>query len=282
MLLLHPSGPWREAEVAANKPRSGAEVVEDTRRPDAELDVKLLQVPAQTLVPRIDSLGGSPAWLARAGFAGLLVGLAGLVGGALAGRREGRRPGAEVVGAVSVSALVSVVLAVACLRFKNRLPLQYFVLSAWAWPLVYAALVDGLPARLRALAACVLVAASATAGLGQALGAPREDLQGAVRFAVERATASGAWLTAVLWQTGAYARNTLFRVYAPEAHVVEPRAVPGVSEADGQRPVVVVTRNAPDKGPTNWGDWGPLQEGRKRIDAAHFDGRVSVYVWGPR
>jgi len=281
MLILHP--PWREAEeVAADTKGLDAEAAQEMRHQDADLGQKLAQVPAQMLVPRIWSLHGAWAYLVLGGFVGLLVGLAGLVGGALAGRREGRRPGAELVGAVCVSALAAVALAVASVQLKSRLPLQYFALSAWAWPLVYGALVDGLPARRRTLAARVLVAASATAGLGQALGAPREDLQGAVRFAVEKATASDAWLTAILWQTGTYARNTLFQVYAPEAHVVEPGTVPGVLEADGQRPVVVVTRNAPDKGPTNWADWGPLQEGRKRIDAAHFEGRVSVYVWGPR
>jgi hypothetical protein len=279
--VLYPSGPWREVEgVAADMPGSGPEEVEETRRPDSDLGRKLLQAPVQTLVPRIDSLRGSSAWLARSGFVGLLVGLAVLVVGALAWRREGRRPGAELVGAVCVAALASVLLAIACVKLKNRLPLQYFALAAWAWPLVCGALVDGLPARRRTLAACVLLVASATAGLGQALGAPREDLRGAVRLAVEKATASDAWLTAVLWQPEGYAHTTLFRVYAPEANVVEPQEVPGVLEEGGQRPVVIVTRKAPDTGFTNWPEWSPIQQGRKRIDATHLGEGISVYVWG--
>jgi hypothetical protein len=274
-LIRDPSGLLRES-VAADTIGSGPEAVGETRRAVTDEDRKLLQTPVQTLVPRMGSLRGTSAWLARVGFVGLLVGLAGLVGGALAGRRDCRRPGAELVGAVCVSALAAVVLAVVCAKLKNRLPLQYFTLSAWAWPLVYGALVDGLPARRRNLAACLVVAASATAGLGQALGAPREDLRTAVRLAVEKASARDAWLTAFLWQPQSYARTTLFRVYAPEANAVEPEAIPGVLEEGGERPVVIVTRCSPD---TTF--WGPLQEGRKRIEATHLGGGVSVYVWAP-
>lgn len=279
-VFVHPSGPWREGQdVAADTTGFGSEELDDARRPVAELGQKPLQLPIQTLVPRMGSLRGTPAWLARGGLVGLLVGLAGLVGGALAGRREGRRPGAELVGAVGASVLATVLLAIACVQLKNRIPLQYFTLSAWAWPLVFGALVDGLPARRRTLAACFLVAASATAGLGQALGAPREDLRGAVRLAVAEATARDAWLTAVLWQPRSYAHTTLFRIYAADADAVEPEAVPGVDEAGGERPVVIVTRNAPDSGFTNWGGWGPLQVGRKRVAVTHLDEGVSVYVW---
>jgi hypothetical protein len=282
-LLRHPTGPWREAaSAAAEATDSGPVEVADARRGAAELRQKLLQLPAQTLVPRMGGLRGAPAWLAKAGFAVLFGALAVLAVGALAARREGRRPGAELVGTVLVALIASLALALACVKLKNRVPLQYFALTAWAWPLVFGALVDALPARRRAAAAAVLLAASATAGLGQALGAPREDLRGAVRLALEKAAASDAWITAVMWQPSFYARTTLFEVYAPEARFLEPGSVPSVLEEGGERPVVIVTRRAPDTGFTNWADWGPLQRGRKRIEATHFDGGVSVFVWGPR
>ncbi len=240
---------------------------------------KLAQVPVQTLVPRMGSLGGLPGWMARVSFGGLLVLGAFSLLCAVRGRRA---PPRELLGPLTAALVTSLLLAWVCVQYVNRIPLQYFVLSAWAWPLVFGALIDGVPAKRRALAAALLLAAGFLGGLGHALGAPREDLSGAVRHAVAEAEAKDAWLTAVLWQPNSFAHSTPYWVYAEDSDYVEPDEVPPVDGEGGRRPIVIVTRNAPDRGATNFEKWAPLRRGRERLTVTHFDGAISVYVYGVR
>ncbi len=257
------------------------------------LTKQLLQVPLNTLVPRIGSLHGFSAVLAHYGLLGLLALVIAVTLYAASNwrdrARDGYRPSffTNRFAAVIFSTLVaSVILAIVCVKLVNRMPLQYFALSAWSWPLVVGALVDAATPRGRALVAGLFVAAAATAGFGQATGAPRENLRDGVALAVREARERGAWLTAILWQPNYYAHTTAFQAYAPNAAFVEPEDVPPPPAPGGEREIVVLTRSAPDESPTNWEKWGPIvadsdrQTWRHRISVQHVDDSISVYVYG--
>ena len=238
---------------------------------------KLLQVPAQTLVPRVDSLGGAHATVARVTLLGLLGLLTLLLAAALT--RERRAPERELVGTVLAATLSSALLALVCVRLINRIPLQYFVLAGWVWPLLFGALVQRLAPVLRRPATAALLLLSTAGGFAQALGEPRENLRRGVDVALEEARLRDAWLTSVMWQPEWYESGTVFRVYAPDSGWLEPEHVPKPDEEGGARTIVVLTRNAPDRGITNWRDWSPLRRGRERTALIHVDRTIAVYIY---
>ena len=247
-----------------------------------EMAPHLMSTPARMVVPSVGTLGGLPSKLVLGGAA--IAGLALLLAAALSLRRssEDAPAGANrtVFGALLAAAAATTIMALACWYLWNRIPLQYFALSAWGWPLLLGALVNGAARRGRGAAVLTgVVTGLLLMGSGHGFGAAREDLRGGVAKARELSAQHPGAITAILRQPDWYSHAFLFQIYGGDLKVTEPTALP--PGGDAPSPVIVVTRNAP---PLRKGSpdkpWRSVVAGRQQVgDPIRVDRAVVVYVY---
>jgi hypothetical protein len=244
--------------------------------------LKAATTPLRTQIPMIATLGrpiALPAEVAaEAFFAIVLVGFGILLAALSRGRDPpgGRRLWAPIA-ACAVMYLLGIVL---CLALWKGFPGQYYIIGAWAWPLVCAALVDAVERPgLRAGWTTALVLAGLASGTLHVSGNSRENMRGAVGTAVEAGEPIGAIYTAVLWQPLWYPHALPFQVYAPGVATCEPGEVPPAIGGE-RRPVVVVTRDVAVKGDRSMpGAWGTIRKGRHIVRDLWVDQTIRVVVF---
>jgi hypothetical protein len=231
-------------------------------------------------VPMMASLGPEVARVVQTAaavfFGAVAAGLLTLARGLARGARAARpafRP--TLWGVLAAGAAAYGIVLFLCVYFWRRVPLQYFVVAAWAWPLAAAALVDAPAGRRgRAALAAVLVASSAVLGLGHELGRSREDLRAAVKLALEESDRRGALRTAMLWQPEWYPHLLPFMAYAPDAGAIPPKEIPRADGPDA-KPVIVVSRR---KLPY---DWEAIEGGRYLARTWQIDAATFVFLYEP-
>jgi len=244
-------------------------------------------LPARTLVPMIGGLGAPCAGPMRIA-ATLLIAAAGF-GIAHVAWRSWKRTLPAGSGAVSsallAGALGSVAVTALCLCVWKRVPLQYFAVAAWAWPMLVGLGVQCVPgARLARLTTALVLLASLAAGASHALGASREDTEAGVVAAVSAGRDRNALYTAVLWQPDWYPHTLPFRFRAPGVHdaeldVREPAEVPPGDAPGGERDVIVVTRRTEPERYALRELWAPILRGRHLAQILQVDAVTRVYVF---
>jgi hypothetical protein len=244
-------------------------------------------LPARTLVPMIGGLGAPCAGPMRIAVT-LLLAAAG-VGIAHVAWRLWKRtlpPGSGAVGsALLAGALGFVAVTALCLGVWKRVPLQYFAVAAWAWPMLLGFGVQCVSgARLARLTTALVLLAGLTAGACHALGASREDTEAGVVAAVQAGRDRNALYTAVLWQPDWYPHALPFRYRAPGVHdadmdVREPAEIPPGDAPGGERDVIVVTRRTEPERHAFRELWVPILQGRHLAETLQIDAVTRVYVF---
>jgi hypothetical protein len=278
-LLTDPGKMWRPEIARADGPRP--RTANEQRLRPADL-FKAATMPFRTQVPMVSMLGrpfSGPAELAaQLFFAVVLVGL----GFLLAGIARGRSPpgGRNLWAPIAAGASTYLVCIALCLTLWKGFPAQYFVIGAWIWPLLGAALVDSIDERrIRAGLTGVLLAASLATAVCHVLGQGRENVRGAVGTAVEIGRPIGALYTAVLWQPSWYPHALPYQVYAPEVASLEPTEVPPAVDGE-RRPVVVITRDVALVGDRSMPDsWVSIRKGRRVEQNLWIDQSMRVVVF---
>ncbi|MCB9830857.1 MAG: glycosyltransferase family 39 protein [Planctomycetes bacterium] len=236
----------------------------------------LRDLPARCFAPGLSSLGKGGFWLAGGGLG--LVAILLILGLPQALFLRGRRSGLAAWGLVGSGLVAIAITAVLCVKIWNRLPIQYFATGAFFWAGLAGIAVQGFaPGRWRRAASVLVVLAALLAGLGEAIGLPREDLEGAARAAVELARKEDAHLSAILRQPGHYASVEVYRVYAPEVPRLEPAAVP----RDGRKVVVLTRSTALERQTLPEELIGAIASGRRIAARQDFAGGISVYLYEP-
>jgi len=280
-LMSDPSKMWRPEIV---KPESAhPEAVREDRLRPADL-LKAATMPLRTHVPMVSALGrplSGPAQVAaRSFFALALLGL----GFLLVGLARGRSPpgGRKLWAVIAAGGVTYLACSALCLTMWRGFPGQYYIIGAWALPLLGAALVDSVPgSRVRSMFAGALVLASLATGICHVLGESRENIRGAVGTAIELGHPIGAIYTAVLWQPTWYPHALPFDVYAPEVEPVEPTEVPPAENGE-RRPVVVITRHVSLSGKMGMPEkWVSIRKGRRVTNSVWIDQSIGVIVFEP-
>ncbi len=200
-----------------------------------ELKGEIVEIIPRTLVPGSESLGKNSSRFVLVGLglvgAVLTLGLAHLV------RR--RKCFGPVFGLILVGVLAAGLVTFLCVVFWHRIPIQYFAVAAWIWPVLSGLVVDGIERKVRKnLALVLLLLGLSLAAIGETTGMPREQLQEASKRAQALAIGMNAHLTAVMRQPDHYDQIEVFRVYGGAFNSIPPDEVP---RSDG-RPVIVLTR----------------------------------------
>ena len=266
--------------------RAGAETAAEAPTSPSDLGLKAALVIPRTLIPAMDSLGAAAsAHLRAAGW--ILLGL-GLLGSLNLLRRP--RDGVDRARVVTAALLVSgagfVITTALCVSLWHRVPMQYFVVASWGWPLLVGLMLDAVPGRGRRVSAGLVIAAFLFAGIGQLRGESREDTERGVEVALQEGANRDAIYTAVLWQPAWYPHTLPWRFLDAEprtgpVEVLEPTDVPPGDRSD--RPVVVVTRKARPRGEhVLAGVWDSIERGRRLVKAVAVDPATRVYVYEPR
>lgn len=247
-------------------------------------------VPVRTLVPQIGGLGAPYAGLMRAAAALLFAAVGVGILYILWRIRERTLPvgSAAVWSALRVGALGFVAVTVLCLVVWKRVPLQYFAVAAWAWPLLVGLGVHCAPgARLARLSTALVLLSALAAGTCHVLGASREDTEAGVVAAVRAGLGRDALYTAVLWQPDWYPHTLPFRFRAPGVHdgdldVREPEEIPPGDAPGGERTVIVVTRRTEPERYAFRELWAPILRERRLAQTLEIDAVTRVYVFEPR
>ena len=241
-----------------------------------ELSDDILNVIPRTFAPGADSLGRSSGLVVKGATLFLLI-VSSLLFARLLLQRRGPP---EFWGAVFVASFTFVLVSILCVEFWRRVPIQYFALLAWIWPIVLSVTWDAFGAGplKNALLGLMLCALFAAAG-AEVMGEPREDLKGAINFAADLALDDGAHLTAIMRQPKQYRNSELFRVYLKKGSFVEPQDIPQA----GSRSVVVITRRLDltrDEGPPAL--MKNIRAGRFLAEEHRIGRAVSVWVFKPQ
>ena len=250
---------------------------------DHELDKAAVVLP-RTLVPMIGALGPVAGGVMKVAAGLLFIFVA--VGSVCVARRvlgDRERAGNKAVwAALLTSGAAFVLTTLLCVGFWQRVPMQYYVVASWGWPLFLGLAVHCCGTRRGAarFAAGLLVAGLA-AGLCQSVGDSREDTEAGVRAALE-VEAENPIYTAVLWQPPWYPHTTpwLYGDLPAGLDVREPRDVPGGAAAE-QTVVVVTRRSRPEDGGQDE-LWGPIIRERELRDVVEIDDVTRVYVYSGR
>ncbi len=244
---------------------------------------ELLQVPLRSVLPMRDGLGTPWNHLAMVGAGGVLLVLAfGLLRGLAGGReRTGlRRSLWAMVGGGVASALL---LAAASAIVWNRVAVQYFAISAWMVPLLLGAAIEGLRSeRNRKMAVIGILVLGSISGVAHVVGAPREGLDRAVARAREWGAGRPSLYTAVLNQPVYFPHLEVYRAYAPDLPMSEPKSVPPARTTGDQSRVLVITRTVhPEK--TIWAPafFEKIKEGRVLVAHEQFAGPIELWVYDP-
>ncbi|MFT7617375.1 MAG: hypothetical protein ACI97A_001011 [Planctomycetota bacterium] len=200
-----------------------------------ELKEEVLLAFPRAFSPSMNSLGGSSKYVVMVG-TGLALAVIGF--GLLSMLRRIKISG-QFFGAASCGLFTMSIIGLLCVQFWHRIPIQYFAIGAWMWAFLAAIAIDGLRTnKMRSMALTVLLIGLVLAATGEVSGEPRENLESAVRQAVDLAKEENAHLTCLMRQPKQYTNTEVFRVYHKSAAAIEPTDVP---EDDG-RSVVVMTR----------------------------------------
>ncbi|MFT4840295.1 MAG: hypothetical protein ACJA0V_000317 [Planctomycetota bacterium] len=248
-------------------------------------------VPMRMLVPVMAGLGEPSASLIRIA-AALLFAAVGVLALSIA-RRAAQRSmpaGIEVMQAALLVSFVAYAMALAlCLILWKRVPLQYFMVASWGWPLFIGMGVHCMRRdRLAKGVAGVVLLAGFVAGLCHAHGASREDIEAGVRAALSVGQGRDAVYSAVLMQPVHYPHVMPWKYSADAAttsglDVREPYEVPAGNAPGGQRPVIVVTRKSDPEGPRAIKRlWGSILVGRQLVETLEIDSATRVYVFETR
>lgn len=250
---------------------------------------KAAVVPVQTLVPMIGGLGAP--WAGAMRIATILLLAASAVGGLcilwrIAKRTTPAAPPEAWSGAWSaagVGVVAFLATTVLCLVVWKRVPLQYFAVAAWAWPLGIALGVQCVPgAKLARLLTALVLFSGLMAGTCHVLGASREDTEAGVAAAVRAGAGRDAIYTAVLWQPDWYPHTLPFRyrgVHEADLDVREPGEIPAGDAPGGERPVIVVTRKTDPERFALRALWAPILRGRRLVETIPVDEATRVYVF---
>lgn len=248
---------------------------------------KAAAIPAQTLVPMIGGLGAPFVGPMRIAVALLLaaVGIGVLHIVWRIWRRTTPVGSAAVWSALLVGAVGFIATTALCLVVWKRVPLQYFAVAAWAWPMLVGMGVQCVPgAKLARLLNAIVLLSAMAAGSCHVLGASRENTEAGVVAAIDAGRDRNAIYTAVLWQPDWYPHALPFRYRAPGVHdsdmdIREPQEIPAGDAPDGDRPVIVVTRKTEPEGYALRSLWAPIRRGRRLAETIHVDAATRVYVF---
>lgn len=256
--------------------------VPNVTKPLSEMMPHLLSTPVRMAVPSVGRLGDVQGKVVMGG-AGL-VGLALLASIVLScGRASSDALAASnrvMGGALLAAALSTGIMAFACWRLWNRVPIQYFALASWGWPLLLGALAHGAHRRKReAPVLLAMLAGLLLMGAGHSFGESRENLRAGVAKVREVVGNEPAIITAILRQPHWYSHRSVYAAYARDLTTVEPKDVPAPGGAERSR-VVILTRSA---SPGDVGSpreaWRVAIKGRKQEEAIQIDRAVFVYVY---
>ncbi len=241
-----------------------------------ELRGEVASILPRTLVPGAESLLKPQSALVRIG---LFFSLLAMAIGVLTGLKRLRSVPRIFWGTALAAGCAAFPVGLLCVRFWHRIPIQYFVVLAWFWPLLGALVMGWLVAPAwRKEALGILLTGLLLAGWAEATGAPRENLQEAVQRAVAMAEEEGAHLTAMMRQPRQYHHTELFKAYGIRGPVIEPQAVP---PADG-RPVVVITRRLPLEIPGEGRRLAlTVRSGRSLASHVKVGRAVGIYLFRP-
>lgn len=284
--------PW----IQANEDwvlRDPAEILEwsvgPSRAPSSVWDQSLQAavIPARTLVPMIGGLGAPrvvPMRIAVALlFAAVGVGVLHVVWRIW--KRTTPVGSAAAWSALLVGAVGFVVTTVLCLVVWRRVPLQYFTVAAWAWPLLVGMGVQCVSgAKLARLLTAIVLLSSLAAGTCHVSGASREDTEAGVVAALGAGKDRNAIYTAVLRQPYWYPHVLPLRYCArgvrdTDMDVREPHEIPAVDAPGGDRPVIVVTRKTEPEGDAFRSMWDSIRRGRRLVQTLRVDAATRVYVF---
>lgn len=266
--------------------RGAQEAAPETPALPADVTWKAALVLPRTLVPAMGLLGPSVAPTTKLAtsilFSLIILGLFNNLWRYRRGTVDGNK---ALYAALLASGAGFAVTTALCVVLWRRVPMQYFVVASWGWPLLVGLLVQAA-ARRRGRAAAAVIGVTLLCGVCQVLGAPREDTEGGVRAALARGSTRDAIYTAVLWQPPWYP-HTLPWTYSTgdlrglPLDVREPHDVPDGDQSS--RAVVVVTRKARPQGMhVQAGVWDSIRRHRRLVEIVVIDGSTRVYVYEPR
>jgi hypothetical protein len=162
-------------------------------------------------------------------------------------------------------------------------PLQYFVLMAWAWPLLLGLLIHEAARRpVGRILMPALLATTLILGTAHALGDSREDFRAGVAAARALGKEYDAVYTAILRQPLHYSHGVAYQVYAPDLQDYDPESVPSTG-MDWPNCVIVLTRSSGPDDPSSWGHlWRQIEAGRTLIRTVRIDSSVRIFVYKVR
>lgn len=248
---------------------------------------KAAEAPVRTLVPMIASLGppcAAPMRIAVVFFFGAIgVGLLPLAGRVW--KRTTPAGSGAVWSALLAGAVAFLVVSALCLFVWKRVPLQYFVVAAWAWPMLVGMGVQCVAsARLARLSTAIVLLAGMAAGACHVLGASRENTEAGVAAAVRAGRDRNALHTALLWQQDWYPHTLPYRYGAGGGRdapldIREPQEIPAGDAPGGDRPVIAVTRWTEPERYAFHELWAPIRQGRRLAQTIQVDAATRVYVF---
>lgn len=245
-----------------------------------ELAPDLAATPLRMAAPSSDQLGDVQGKVVLGGAGLLALTLAFAFFLSLKRTTNGTAVNRTYFGGVLAAVLSMTLMGLACAKLWERIPIQYFALAAWGWPLVIAGLVHGASRRGKeALVLFTAVAALLAMGSGHAYGKPREDLRAGVAKIRELLDDGPAITTSILRQPHWYHNRSIYLAYAPDLETIEPEDVPPPGPDVPSR-VLVVTRNASPNHPGSRKElWASVSKGRELVETIIVDRATVVFVY---
>jgi len=251
--------------------------------PLSELGPDLAATPLRMAVPSFGQLGDIPGKVVMGGAGLLALTLLFAFVVSLKSSTSGVAANRTYFGGVFAAVFSMVIMGTACWRIWERVPIQYFALAAWGWPLLIGGLVHGASRRGKGdLVLMATVAALLLMGAGHAYGKSREDLRAGVAKIRELLDAGPAVTTSILRQPDWYHHRSIYLAYARDLTTVEPTDVPPPGD-DVPSKVLVVTRNASPNQPGSPPEvWAAVSKGRKLVETIVVDRATVVFVYDVR
>lgn len=233
--------------------------------------IKAVVLVPRTFVPMLQSLGPVGAPIAQVGSAIFFFFLLCCLPKFLRTLRSDK-PQATIVGAMATCAAAYGIVLAFSLYLWQRIPEQYFMTCAWAWPIAAGVLVARMGDRLQSIAVVALLAGAFIAGTGHVLGNAREDFREGVRVAQMLGKDRNATFTGVLSQPPWFSDLLPYVEYAPDLECFEPLELP----ADADTVIILTRKNSIN---VQARKWEPILRGRKFEESYSVDGSVWVYVY---
>ena len=239
---------------------------------------------ARTAIPALDQLGSPWSALTKLGGIAFLLALA--MAGLTLFRRGTTPPPLRrgYLSSLGSGVLACGFLIALCVAMWGRIPVQYFAVGAWIWPLMVGGLIHAAERRGRGAGIFALLAvALILMGAGHSLGAPREDLRAGCRRALELGATSPVVYTAIMRQPEHYRQTTTYAVYGAGVRAVDPLEVPPVSATAAGTQVLVLSRSTSPKDPKSSTPalWRHIEKGRRLAEIIRIDHSVRIFVYEP-